>query len=836
METAVADLQQQLQQAATQMQQLAQQNADLQTQMQQMRVDRQRDLQQQQAAAAQVPARGAVEDNDLQKELLKEQAKTTKLNSFSDNSGESFTEWLFVLQAKVKVLDPLMADEIEKALLNGSRQIGEPADPAVRARAASLYLLLTSQLKKTPLKILMRVEKENGYEALRRIAYKYGKRDSKNATGLLTQLLGYKFGDKLEDVEDKILDFCQLVKDADKASPTGTAITDEIKKTLLINGVPEPLRTHLQLNAHAILDFQAAQEQIEDYILQKQATGTFKPKPKKPSYQQDDPMETDTVRPGKGKDSKGKDPKGGKGKDSKGGKGKDSKGKDHKGGKGKDSKGKTQDPWQQKSTWDPWWQPNWNSWNNFKGKNTTNNFNEPNTQPTTSNQPANNSPTPQKTPQKIAALEAVDPVNMWFMMVEEEDGQLSACEPEEEEPAEEVAAPSAPVPVEVVPAPPTPVVETPETPGSASAVVPLDFGSQQPAQLWTGRQCYCFCQFYKDHQDCSEYCAHDRKIPHAVHLCAQHKHVLNPDPPGRDFSGSPSEAPLSGSASDNEQQSSEGMVLSDWQHFQLDLPCSKKCCLPSCCHDPRKTQPNFRDGKFIPCLRQCSLTVGHEGPCKCHLHVPSLSDVLMTSETMMRRVTFSIFKVHRVDWESCWYLMLDSGSFAHVCPPSFGTQFPLISPKKEIKAKAATAQSRTLTHYGQRFVFGYLELTDGSFVAACVTFQVFNVSKPLLSVLDLEANGFHSDFKHQLVTKEDHELEIPIQVCSKLPYIRFHLADRPLKFSDGGVMSVSTQEEHLAHGSSASSTFHAAIGIFKREKSAPPTAAEGPQPSAPFGH
>ena len=43
--------------------------------------------------------------------------------------------------------------------------------------------------------------------------------------------------------------------------------------------------------------------------------------------------------------------------------------------------------------------------------------------------------------------------------------------------------------------------------------------------------------------------------------------------------------------------------------------------------------------------------------------------------------------------------MIDSGCFGHVCPPWFGSQFPMVS---STNVEAVAANNVALQHYGQK--------------------------------------------------------------------------------------------------------------------------------------
>ena len=55
----------------------------------------------------------------------------------------------------------------------------------------------------------------------------------------------YKFGSKIEDVDDRLNEFLELVRRYDEANGTDP---DQMKKTCIVSNTPQPLKTHLQLN------------------------------------------------------------------------------------------------------------------------------------------------------------------------------------------------------------------------------------------------------------------------------------------------------------------------------------------------------------------------------------------------------------------------------------------------------------------------------------------------------------------------------------------------------------------------------------------------------------
>ena len=92
---------------------------------------------------------------------------------------------------------------------------------------------------------MVRKAGNNGFEAYRQLCLMYGTSDQEGSTGLFAQIMTYKFGSKIEDVEDRLNEFLELVRRYDEANGTDP-VPDQAKKACIIS--PEPLKTHLQLN------------------------------------------------------------------------------------------------------------------------------------------------------------------------------------------------------------------------------------------------------------------------------------------------------------------------------------------------------------------------------------------------------------------------------------------------------------------------------------------------------------------------------------------------------------------------------------------------------------
>ena len=66
----------------------------------------------------------------------------------------------------------------------------------------------------------MRKAGNNRSEAYRQLCLMYGTFDQEGNTGLFLQIMTYKFGSKIEDVEDRRNEFLELVRRYDEANGT----------------------------------------------------------------------------------------------------------------------------------------------------------------------------------------------------------------------------------------------------------------------------------------------------------------------------------------------------------------------------------------------------------------------------------------------------------------------------------------------------------------------------------------------------------------------------------------------------------------------------------------
>ena len=181
--------------------------------------------------------------------------------------------------------------------------ISPPTDPKNVAENNLLYYALSQLLEGAAAKMVRRVEKQNGAEAFRVFGQRYGSRDYVGGLAILTNLVKFEFGGDIQKFEEALSDFMLKVQEHDE-HPDTTPMDSELKKALLISGAPEPLRSHLQLNA-ASLNWDQMVNTADAFLRAKRAGDSMPTQLHTPKKWDDNAMDVSYVQKGKGK--KGKD-------------------------------------------------------------------------------------------------------------------------------------------------------------------------------------------------------------------------------------------------------------------------------------------------------------------------------------------------------------------------------------------------------------------------------------------------------------------------------------------------------------------------------------------------
>ena len=125
-------------------------------------------------------------------------------------------------------------------------------------------------------------------------------------------------------------------------------------------------------------------------------------------------------------------------------------------------------------------------------------------------------------------------------------------------------------------------------------------------------------------------------------------------------------------------------------------------------------------------------------------------------------------------------LVVDSGTFAHVCYPSFLPQFPIRAGSDP--RGAISASYTALTFYGTKLVPGWFVTSDGKWLAAHIEFRVYDVKRALLSsmrmakISDIETRLRQDNMR--LVFHRSDEQVVYIYEKNELPFVDFYISDK----------------------------------------------------------
>ena len=182
------------------------------------------------------------------------------------------------------------------------------ATPPHEQQSATLLYFLTMLTQKGARKVV-RQAGNNGFEAYRQLCLMYGTPDQEGSTGLFVQIMTHKFGSKIQDVEDRLNEFLELVRRYDEANGTDPVPDQVKKKACIMSHTPEPLKTHLQLSVRKLGNINALRVATEDYLRSRRIFKTTSAG----NTNDEDSMEVDVTSPkGKGKEKSTKGKKGGK--------------------------------------------------------------------------------------------------------------------------------------------------------------------------------------------------------------------------------------------------------------------------------------------------------------------------------------------------------------------------------------------------------------------------------------------------------------------------------------------------------------------------------------------
>ena len=213
--------------------QMAQQLQECMQEIARLRLSLQPQQQPQQAPPIVVHASPSAAD------IANEFTKVGKLDHFEGDEAK-WSEWDFNLLGYVGGFSPAL----EQAMRNAKQSrhvIPIPTVDSDRHLSQRLFAMLSRLLTKRAHKLLRGCESNNGLEAYRQLCLNYGSEtDEKGTTGLMFEIISFKFGSEIGEVADLLTEFKLKIKQHDEA-PSTEPVPDAVIKTVLVNNVPEPL-------------------------------------------------------------------------------------------------------------------------------------------------------------------------------------------------------------------------------------------------------------------------------------------------------------------------------------------------------------------------------------------------------------------------------------------------------------------------------------------------------------------------------------------------------------------------------------------------------------------
>ena len=142
-----------------------------------------------------------------------------------------------------------------------------PAEDEVRMRSPTLYAILASIAQSKDLQIIKQIKHtRNGCEAWRLLVKEKEPNTDTRRLAMLSEVMAAQVLDnvKITDFETKLMLWEETVNEY--ALLGGIVFPDEIKRAILLQKAPVELRTHLQVNAGAMMSYQIMRDTLEAYL------------------------------------------------------------------------------------------------------------------------------------------------------------------------------------------------------------------------------------------------------------------------------------------------------------------------------------------------------------------------------------------------------------------------------------------------------------------------------------------------------------------------------------------------------------------------------------------
>ena len=188
----------------------------------------------------------------------------SKVPTWNGDEDQWF-EWSFAFRAYCVVSSLISSEDLERAAGSTTSLPLSGQSPEARVKSGTLYYLLVLLCTGKAQVILCTVEVGNGVEGWRVLSARYDRRDTTSTTGLLQAILGFEISDDLERIPDKLAEFELMVQRYNMTS--GETLSGQVEKATILRTLPEPLKSHLLVNAQRFTNGAEVRTAVRDYLM-----------------------------------------------------------------------------------------------------------------------------------------------------------------------------------------------------------------------------------------------------------------------------------------------------------------------------------------------------------------------------------------------------------------------------------------------------------------------------------------------------------------------------------------------------------------------------------------
>ena len=157
-----------------------------------------------------------------------------------EGAEAKWPEWAFQMRAYIVLSELFSRDTLDEFENRRGPVDATEWEEARRRKNETLYYLLCMVCKGTAQVLIRRCPVGHGAEAWRCLVRRYENRDAMSSMSVFQAILSFDFGTSIDAVMGRLMEYETLInRYEDEVEPE--TLGDDIRKAVLIRGVPEPL-------------------------------------------------------------------------------------------------------------------------------------------------------------------------------------------------------------------------------------------------------------------------------------------------------------------------------------------------------------------------------------------------------------------------------------------------------------------------------------------------------------------------------------------------------------------------------------------------------------------